>query len=304
MRVVLAVGTLEPGRCGVGDFVAGLAREMGDGVRAWSPAEGPLRLAEDETLHLHMPSKGWPDEMAPIGLFLQAPRSRRLLTLHEWRLSHPARKTQSMALAALAGKLAFSDPAQASAFPLGRQPVLPVGPALAGRVPGEGEPERRRLVFFGFLSKSKDDEALSRWFYAAKSRGWEEGVAFVGNPAHDDRVATLRARHERLEFHERLPGAEIAGHLRWGDAGILPFVDGTSPRRTTLLGLLATGIPVLSPPPYVEPFAAADFPPWEPATGLRALEEAYPDWAARHRTLGETAGWQAVAAAHREFHAA
>lgn len=303
MKVVLAVGTLEPGECGVGDFVRGLARRLGAGARAWCPADGALELAPDETLHLHMPSKGWRDEMAPVAVFLRAPRSRRALTLHEWRLSHPGRKTQSMALAALAGRLAFTDPAEAAAFPLGKQPVLPVGPALEGRVAGEGEPSRRRLVYFGFLSKSKDPAALTDWFYAAKSRGWEDPVAFVGNPEGDDRIATLRVRHPRLLIHERLPAAEIFAHLRWGDAGLLPFVDGTSPRRTTLLGLLAAGVPTFSPPPYQRPFEEADFPPWSPGEGLRELERDYAGWARRHQELGERAGWTAAVEAHREFHA-
>jgi len=294
-------GTLEPGVCGVGDFVARLALEMGEGARAWCPADGALEIAPDEILHLHAPSKGWRGEGTPLGAFLRAPRHSRVLTLHEWRLSHPLRRAQSLALASVAGRLAFVDPAEASAFPWGRQEILPVGPSLAASVRGEGTPKRLRCVFFGFLSKSKDLGDLTLWLDRARDRGWAPPVAFVGNEKGDDRVASLAARHPDLEIQERLPTSRIAESLRWGDVGILPFTDGTSPRRTSLLGLLASGIPVFSPPPYQPPFNEGDFPPWS-RRGLEAVEASYPAWATRHLALGQVAGWASVVSRHRAFY--
>ncbi|MBC8515104.1 hypothetical protein H8D30_04535 [bacterium] len=299
MKVVLCVGTLEPGRCGVGDFVRRLALEMGEGVRAWSPGGESLHLDKEEIIHLHMPSVGW-STGEPWSLFCKAPRNQRVLTLHEWRLSHPLRKVQSLFLSSLSSQLVFVDPAEAASFPFGTQEILPVGPALTGGVLGSGTPKRFRLVFFGFLSKSKDLEDLALWFQRSIVRGWDAPLAFVGNEGGDSRIAQLVQNVPTLEVRERLSASEISSSLQWGDVGILPFRDGTSPRRTTLLGLLSSGIPVLSPPPYQPPFRATDFPPWG-GDAFSIIEGDYVGWVSRQNKSVQ-GGWSIVVKQHREFY--
>jgi len=59
---------------------------------------------------------------------------------------------------------------------------------------------------------------------------------------------------EKLKVHFQYPEDELS-RLFWnGAVAFLPFTDGVSPRRTSLLTLLAHGVVVLSTPPAPPPF--------------------------------------------------
>ncbi len=83
---------------------------------------------------------------------------------------------------------------------------------------------------------------------------------------------------------------------------MLPFVDGTSPRRTTLLSLLKMGIPVISPPPYKKPFKNEDFPEWNIAESLIDVKKRYLYWAKKQNKIIKIFNWENVVKEHLSFY--
>ena len=95
---------------------------------------------------------------------------------------------------------------------------------------------------------------------------------------------------------------EISQQIRWGDIGVLPFVDGTSPRRTTLLSLLKMGIPAISPPPYKKPFKDEDFPEWSIVESLTDVKKRYLYWAKKQNKIIKIFNWENVVKEHLSFY--
>ncbi len=278
MKVVHIVGTVKKGECGVGDFVKSLSQQMGSFSRIWHPSlNEEFKLKKNEIAHLHAPSRGWANEFEQIKIYSKIPKDKRYLMLHEWSLASPLRKLQYSILATMSKKVGFSDQFEMLACPLFKnQPelkaYLPIGSSFDIVLRKNIKPQKFRLVFFGFLSKSKDMNILSKLFNYSVDLGWDQPVIFTGN-RDDSNLKSLLAMCKDVELRKNCSIQEISNEIKWGDVGLLPFVDGTSARRTTLLSLLKMGIPVLSPPPYKPPFKKVDFPNWNRDDMLHAVKK-------------------------------
>jgi len=304
MRIVHVVGTIKHGKCGVGDFVKSLDRKMGQNSRIWHPGlKKDLTLADDEIIHLHTPSKGWENEFKQIQIYSKAPKRKRYLTLHEWSLASFLRKLQYLFLSLMSSKLGFSDSFELKIFPYFNESktYLPIGSPFESVVARNIDPKKFRLVFFGFLSKSKNAKSLSRWFNHSVSLGWSQPVIFTSNKK-DALLRDFLERCEDVELRQDCSFEEISQQIRWGDIGVLPFVDGTSPRRTTLLSLLKMGIPVISPPPYKKPFKTEDFPEWNIAESLADVKKRYLYWTKKQNKIIKIFNWENVVKKHLNFY--
>tara|TARA_B100000530_G_scaffold320084_1_gene253162 strand:- start:6465 stop:7394 length:930 start_codon:yes stop_codon:yes gene_type:complete len=299
MKVVHIVGTVKKGECGVGDFVKSLSQQMGSFSRIWHPSlNEEFKLKKNEIAHLHAPSRGWANEFEQIKIYSKIPKDKRYLMLHEWSLASPLRKLQYSILATMSKKVGFSDQFEMLACPLFKnQPelkaYLPIGSSFDIVLRKNIKPQKFRLVFFGFLSKSKDMNILSKLFNYSVDLGWDQPVIFTGN-RDDSNLKSLLAMCKDVELRKNCSIQEISNEIKWGDVGLLPFVDGTSARRTTLLSLLKMGIPVLSPPPYKPPFKKVDFPNWNRDDMLHAVKKNYITWTKKQNKIVKIFSWENV----------
>ncbi len=223
-----------------------------------------------------------------------------------------------------------------------RRPValIPLGSSLPTDTPrGVGEQWRARLGVgkepllghFGLLHPSKGADLLVRAVAAALPGA---RLLFVGggtgasDPGNAPFAAALRAEVARLGLAERvhwtgsLPEGEAAAALRACDLVVLPFRDGASFRRSSLVAALALGCPVLttgpsSPaevslgagrPTLVDGESAALVPAGDVPALAEAISALLGD-AGRRATLGEGAArlgqafrWEEVAQKTRELY--
>lgn len=299
MKIVHIVGTIDKGKCGVGDFVKSLSRQMGSCSRVWHPSlNEEFKLKKDEIVHLHAPSKGWRNEFEQIKIYAQVPKSKRYLMLHEWSLASSLRKIQYSILGIMSKKIGFSDQFEMLACPLFKnnpesKTYLPIGSSFDAVLRQDIKPQKFRLVFFGFFSKSKDIDTLSELFNYSVDLGWDQPVVFT-NSKDNLNLKSFLAGCTDVELRQNCSIEEIAGEIKWGDIGILPFADGTSPRRTTLLSLLKMGIPVLSPPPYKPPFKKNDFPDWNHDEMLHNVKKNYISWTKKQNKIVKVFSWENV----------
>jgi polysaccharide biosynthesis protein PslF len=144
---------------------------------------------------------------------------------------------------------------------------IPLGPAIEVQFPGEFSreawrkdhglsPEDLLLIYFGFISPSKGIEillqAVEQLPVTLKGQlcilaDREPSVPQYADYHH--RIARqIKEVSQRypVEWTGYLPPESISMHLGAADLAVLPFADGASMRRTTLLACIAHGLPVLS----------------------------------------------------------
>jgi len=125
-----------------------------------------------------------------------------------------------------------------------------------------GVAERTLLLgFFGFLNRSKGAPTLLRTLRRLLDQGLDARLLLIGegigasDPTNRETRDEILAMLDTLELTERvtttgaLPDDDVAAALNAIDILILPFEDGASLRRGTLMAGLANGCAIVTTPP-------------------------------------------------------
>ena len=133
---------------------------------------------------------------------------------------------------------------------------------------GTGVPPGAALVgHFGFVNRSKGVDDLVRATASLARAGRDVHLLMIGDPlgasdaTNRSYLAEIRRLVQRLGLEERVhwtgfqAAGALAGWLRCVDVAALPFRDGASLRRTSLIAAWAHGAPVLT----TEPARPADW---------------------------------------------
>lgn len=122
-------------------------------------------------------------------------------------------------------------------------------------------PESLVMAYFGFLNESKGGEDLIAVLDALVRQNVDARLLMIGgdigdsdptNAAYARRVRQKIAAHgltERIITTGFVPLTEVSAHLLAADVAVMPYRDGVSFRRTTLLAVLAHGLPIVSTVP-------------------------------------------------------
>ncbi len=181
---------------------------------------------------------------------------------------------------------------------------------------GQGETV---LAYFGFLNESKGGEELIRALAALRGRGLPVWLWLIGgqvgasdptNQAYLGRVRRLIAELA-VEPFVRWTGfmtpAEVSAHLLAADLCVLPYRDGVSFRRGSLMAALVHGLPVVSTHPHLAPPELEEgenmalVPPGDALALAEQIAALIADPAARQRLgagadrLGRAFDWDAIA---------
>ena len=325
--VALVCPSAAPLRCGVADYAAQLAKALAvAGVDARlidrpltsrGQRAGWRALAGFAAVHVQYPAIGFGPSLVPhvLPLAVAAPV---IVTLHEFSLVHRARRLASAAFAFGGHRLVFTTEAERSAFGRafpwwrGAAAVIPIGSNIPG-LPHDPAPVPT-IAFFGHL---KPNRCLDRFIAvaelaAAQSRPWR--LEIIGSPAPGQAgwVAGLQARTRSLPLSwlVDLEPAAVAGRLCRAAVAYLPYADGASPRRGSLLAALGNGVPVvttdgrLCPPDLAEVVRFADTADGVVGEIERLLEDQ--DLARRlsrtGRAYADRLRWPAIAAAHLAYY--
>lgn len=205
--------------------------------------------------------------------------------------------------------------------PIGANIAPPAGPFdRAGRRAELGVAAADPLIaYFGFYNASKGLEALLEAFAGLSAERPRARLLLIGGGAGQTDVTNvqygehLRRRVEELALTDRLiwtgyeEGAAVSAHLRAADVVVLPFRDGASLRRGTLMAALGHGCAIVTttpPGPLPELDGAVVFcPPDDPGALQRAMQESLEEGAQRHLRAAalraaEQFMWPTIAAAH------
>ncbi|GIL15173.1 MAG: glycosyl transferase family 1 [Chloroflexota bacterium] len=120
------------------------------------------------------------------------------------------------------------------------------------------------LVYFGFLNPSKGAETLIQALYDLPRAkllflGGQTGASDATNVAYLERVKQeIRERglEQRVLWTDFLPAAQVSAHFYASDICVLPYRDGASFRRGSIMAALAHGLPIVT----TQPVAVAPSP--------------------------------------------
>ncbi len=128
------------------------------------------------------------------------------------------------------------------------------------------------MAYFGFLNESKGGEELVEALGLLRQQGLDARLLLIGgevghadptNVAYAQRVQALIERHKLAEVVYRtgyVGLVEVSANLLAADAVVMPYRDGVSFRRTTLVAALRHGCPVVSTLP-ADPAALPEIEP-------------------------------------------
>jgi len=183
------------------------------------------------------------------------------------------------------------------------------------------------LSYFGFLNQSKGGEELIEALAKLVTEGRDARLLMIGgrvgasdptNLAYLHRVQALIARHgltDRVVWTDYLPEEEATATLMASDICVLPYRDGVSTRRGTLMAALVHGLPVVTTQPRVplEQFRDGEnmllAPPEDPDALAACIARLADDAELRQHIgagaemLAQRFTWPAIAASTLEFFA-
>lgn len=122
-------------------------------------------------------------------------------------------------------------------------------------------PDTLVVGHIGFINRSKGVDVLVRALARLLSQGLDVRVLMIGEQVGSSDTENVRYLAEVTALIERLrlqpyvhwtgfqPSEGLAAWLRCADVAALPFLDGASQRRTSLLGCLAHGAPTITVAP-------------------------------------------------------
>jgi glycosyltransferase involved in cell wall biosynthesis len=266
MHIGLVCGSIPSVRCGVADYTrllasalesAGMRNTVFGGTR-WSLA-GLNRLLDDaavracDALHIQYPAMGFGWSLAPhaIGYLARLPT---IVTLHEFTLVASLRKISMMAFAGGVRHLVFTTDHEQASFVRTmkwvnqRTSVIPIGsnvPFLPSRPPANPV-----VACFGQIKPNRGWESFIMLAQRARTSGRNYRFRVIGSPlpGQQQYLAKLRARCTDLPIDWRidLDAHGVAAALSTATLAYLPYPDGVSARRGSLLAAMGNGLPVVT----------------------------------------------------------
>jgi glycosyltransferase involved in cell wall biosynthesis len=176
-------------------------------------------------------------------------------------------------------------------------------------------PDTLAMVYFGLLNSSKGLDLLLDAFDLVIGSRPETRLLLIGgevgasDPTDRATAAAIYARSERLGSRVLrtgwLPAADVSAHLLAGDVALLPYADGASARRGSLLACAEHGLPIVSTLPVGPELdgslqAVAPVPRQVADAVLRVAADSAHSARLRDAScaLAKQTAWPAIAAAH------
>ncbi len=332
-------GSWPPERCGVGDYSEALSARLEQrGLEvarivetdwSWSAREGIARAIErasPDVVHVQYPTLGYRNSRVPAWLTMRLRSLPRVTTLHEYRaLLRPTRRLGILPRGVsfwpflLSDALVFSGEQERDAFASSyfwvrrRSHVIAIGsniPAASGPLPRQPQ-----LAYFGQICPNRGVEEFVAAAEQMKAAGSAIEPVLIGSVPHAaqeyGREKIARLRELGVEVVLNAEAEQVAQRLAIAEFAYLPFPDGASPKRSSLLAALVNGTIALTP-------HGAEAPEWlractvaapTPDEAIRRASELLAQPAERKRlraaALREAArcDWGEIARAYAEIYA-
>lgn len=266
MKIAMVTGSYPPEPCGVGDYTAKLAQSLiTKGVTVNIPtdirwglldvhsAAAKVKAAAPDIIHIQYPTRGYGYKLGPQALNLRVKPC--VVTLHEVSQAHLLRQLSLYPFALGAKRLIFTSAYEMNyalkwaPWLANRSSVIPIGSVISAPVDASAK-DLDDIVYFGLIRPKKGLEQVIRLADLARSEGVSLRVRIIGSvdsklqPYLEDlRLASMGLP---VTWELGLPEPEVANLLARSRIAYMPFPDGASERRSSLLALLLNGVATVS----------------------------------------------------------
>ena len=326
LRVALIVGDNHTPYCGVKNYARSLAQalaERGIDAQVMTPKDWSaksvlafstrLRKEGFDIVHLQYPSIGYRGSLFPHFLGFMNVADVSVVTVHEYSALPRMQRISTQLFRGTARSVILCSHYERSLYDrelanIGApQTVIPIGSNVpAATTDGSRD---RTVVYFGQIRPNKGIEQFIELVRRSIESQRQFSFHIMGSApaAHQKYLRDLQqSAPEVVRWSIDLEFAEVSEILARSFAAYLPFPDGVSERRGSMLAALTNGIPVLStigaatPPEMLPSF----LPTKSSDEALLLLDELVedPEWHARlcgaSRSHGARYTWSSIAAQH------
>ncbi len=265
MKIAVITGSYPPDTCGIGDYTGqlvnalhkkGIAAEVicrtDWRVRNIASLVKSIRAVNPDIVHIQYPTAGFGKKLTPQLLSVIIPG---VITVHEVSKAHILRKLSLYPFSLRAKHIVFTTPFErnfaikGSPWISSRSSVIPVGSSI--RTAGvKGDRDLNCIVYFGLFRPNKGIEDVFALASLIKTKGLQLYVRMIGKPfpvgSAYSRDLYRQSEELPIQWDRDLAEDEIAGLLARSGMAYMPFPDGASGRRTSLLALLANGVATIT----------------------------------------------------------
>lgn len=274
MNILMVTGSLPPEACGVGGYTARLVEELrSQGSHVDILHEGPWGLSnawrlnrkintfKPNLVHIQYPTVGFDRALGPQMLSLL--QKRVVVTIHEVSQVHWLRRLSLYPFSFRSKALLFSNQydcdyaAHFAPWIHGKTHIVPLGSSLPKISTHTKDPYD--VVCFGLIRPQKGIEDFIEAAAESQRRYLPFRFTLVGmkDPRFEDYFNSLVEKTKSLPVHWDigLDNEATAARLSRATYAYMPFPDGATERRTSLLALLAQGIAVVTTETSMTPHA-------------------------------------------------
>lgn len=267
MKVAMVTGSYPPMTCGVGDYthkLVGSLQEIGAKVDVFSSGldwsllnskklADSISAASPDIIHIQYPTVGYGSSLGPQALSFMSKPS--VVTVHEVSQVHMLRQLSLVSFTLSADRVIFTSEYEMSYASrwaprlATRSTVIPIGSAIAASVVGSVK-DIDDIIYFGLIRPKKGLEQVIRLAYLAKKEGLPLTVRIVGlvDSQQHQYFNKLQSTADGLPVFWDLGLSEhqVSDLLARSHIAYIPFPDGASERRSSLLALLSNGVATIS----------------------------------------------------------
>ncbi len=265
MKIALITGSYPPDTCGIGDYTSQLAialRQKGVTVEVicrmnWRLSNignivRTIRSVNPDIVHIQYPTVGFGKKLTPQLLSLLIPS---VITVHEASEAHILRKLSLYPFFLRSRHIVFTTPYE-QLFSVKRAPwisrrcsVIPVGSSISTAQQGQ-ERNVNEIIYFGLFRPQKGLEDVFTLASLVKHMNLKLQVRMIGKPYPKDspyfKEFYRRSEDLPIKWDIDLADDVAADLLAHSSIAYMPFPDGASGRRTSLLALLANGVATIT----------------------------------------------------------
>lgn len=292
-KVLLITGAYPPLKDGIGDYTARLADNLKNNsnleievvssgqIKSWNifgvlDIIRHIKEKDINIVHIQYPSSRFRRTIAlaflPLFIKLISPKTKVIITLHEFSISYPINRLRQLVLGLFSDKVVVSDAKEfkqlagswPGAFIKNKLVVIPIGSNIDAY---EADAEIKEkffkehrldskaviISFFGFIHKNKGVEILLNTLAVLKNKKIPIFLMLIGelkpdNPYHRriQHLIDSLGLEDSFYLTGYCTANEASGFLSMSNLCVLPFLDGATFRRTTLITAISHGLAVIT----------------------------------------------------------
>lgn len=331
MKVAMLTGSYPPIACGIGDYTSKLASALtAEGIEVdiysakidWSLLKTKqlarrISATKPDIVHIQYPGTGYGHKLGPQALSLLLKPC--VVTLHEISQVHLLRRVSLYPFAFGAERMIFTSDFEMNysvkfaPWLANRSLVIPIGSFIS--TPSEsGKKDLDEIVSFGLIRANKGIEQVIALAALIKAQNLPLSVRIIGSidpkqPQYFEALQTA-SRDLPITWDIGLSEPQVANLLARSRIAYMPFPDGASERRSSLLAVLLNGVATISTmgafttSELAEALEFSDTPEQTLLAIKQLLEqpERLQSLAQRAREYGQRRSWSYIAARHVELY--